>query len=96
LKEDGKPWFQYNEMFDLPEREKRDIVEETAIEKDEDDDDDDDDDDDFEVMASRFEKAVMPEPTSRVVKSLRIFLSVGEVGDLKSKREVTVQSSNGS
>ncbi|OAQ61946.1 alba domain-containing protein [Pochonia chlamydosporia 170] len=93
LKEEGKTWFQYNEMFEVPERERKDVVEETVLEKD--GEDEDPDGDDFEVMASRFEEAVMPEPSRRVVKSLRVFLSVGEVGDLKNRKGVTVQSSEG-
>lgn len=93
LKEEGKTWFQYNEMFEVPERERKDVVEETVLEKD--GEDEDSDGDDFEVMASRFEEAVMPEPSRRVVKSLRVFLSVGEVGDLKNRKGVTVQSSEG-
>lgn len=94
LGEDGKHWFQYNEMFELPEREKRDVVEETVLEKGG-DEEESDGDDDFEVMASRFERAVMPEPSKRVVKSLRVFLSVREVVELKGRQGVSVQSKDG-
>jgi hypothetical protein len=95
LGKEGKTWYQYNDMFELPQREKRGRIEETVLEKDGDENEDDSDDDDFEVMASRFESAVLPEPSRRVVKSLRVFLSLKAVDDLKNREGVTVQSSEG-
>ncbi|TWU70811.1 hypothetical protein ED733_001515 [Metarhizium rileyi] len=99
LGEEGNTWFQYNELFELPEREKKDLVEETVLERkggeNDSGEDDDDDDDDFEVMASRFERAVMPEPSKQVAMSMRVFLSMKEVEILKSRKGITVQSSPG-
>ncbi|KAM0557144.1 hypothetical protein ACHAPJ_005407 [Fusarium lateritium] len=95
LNEDGKACYQYNQLFDLPEKAKRkDIVEETILEKGV-EDDDDSDSDDFEVMHSRFEDAVLPRPSTRSVKSMRVFLSIAPIQELKSKQGVTVQSSMG-
>ncbi|KAF4970801.1 hypothetical protein FSARC_2236 [Fusarium sarcochroum] len=96
LSEDGKTCYQYNQLFDLPEKPKnKDIVEETILEKGAEDDDDDSDSDDFEVMHSRFEDAVLPRPSTRSVKSVRVFLSIAPIQELKSKQGVTVQSSMG-
>ena len=84
-----------NQLFDLPEKAKRkDIVEETILEKGV-EDDDDSDSDDFEVMHSRFEDAVLPRPSTRSVKSMRVFLSIAPIQELKSKQGVAVQSSMG-
>lgn len=91
LAEEGKSWFQYNQLFDLPVDPKReqDIIDETTLGKD----GEGSDEDEFEVMTSRFEKAVLPPPATRTVKSLRIFLSVQPVSELKTKEDVTLQSS---
>ncbi|KAF4446924.1 hypothetical protein F53441_9470 [Fusarium austroafricanum] len=92
LNEEGKSYYQYNQLFDQPEKPKmRDIVEETMVEKGV-EEDDGSDSDDFEIMHSRFEDAVLPRPSLRSVKSLRIFLSVVPIQDLKSRKGVTVQS----
>ncbi|KAL4725175.1 hypothetical protein ACLX1H_007321 [Fusarium chlamydosporum] len=89
LNEEGKAYYQYNQLFDQPDKPKRkDIVEETIIEKGTTDEgNDDSDNDDFEVMHSRFEDAVLPRPSPRTVKSMRIFLSVAPIPELKSKKE---------
>ncbi|KAG8427987.1 hypothetical protein J3459_006179 [Metarhizium acridum] len=97
LREEGKTCFQYNEMFVLPEpKHKKDLIEETVLDRNRDEEnreeDEDEDEDDFEMMASRFERAVIPEPSKRVTMSLRVFLSIKEVGDLKARKGVTVQS----
>ncbi|KAF4977831.1 hypothetical protein FZEAL_5674 [Fusarium zealandicum] len=93
LGEEGKACYQYNQLFDLPEsQKKRDVVEETVLEKGT-DDEDDDDSDDFEVMHSRFEDAVLPRPSTRPVKSMRVFLSTTPIPELKMKTGITVQSS---
>lgn len=85
----GKSWYQYNQLFDLPADPKNaDRIEETVLEKDL----DDSDSDDFEVMESRFEKAIRPQPQARIIKSLRIFLSLGPVAELRAKPNVTIQS----
>lgn len=90
LGEEGRTCYQYNQLFDLPEEnKKRDVVEETVLEKG---NDDDEDSDDFEVMHSRFEDAVLPRPSTRSVKSMRVFLSVAPVPELRSKRDITSQS----
>ncbi|KAH6899991.1 hypothetical protein B0T10DRAFT_12326 [Thelonectria olida] len=89
--EEGKPWYQYNQLFDEPERpKKRDVVEETILQNEA---EDDSDSDDFEVMHSRFEDAVLPPPSNRTVKSMRLFVSVVPVPELKSKGNTTMQSS---
>ncbi|KAG8677018.1 hypothetical protein FPOAC2_03135 [Fusarium poae] len=94
LSEEGKQYYQYNQLFDQPEKPKqKDIVEETILEKDAmNEEDDDSDSDDFEVMHSRFEDAVLPCPSQRTIKSMRVFLSVVSIPELKSKKGVTVQS----
>ncbi|QPH04284.1 hypothetical protein C2857_001172 [Epichloe festucae Fl1] len=88
MKEQGKRWFQYNQMFEMPTRD-RDVVEETVLDGQQ----GESSDDEFEVMASRFEKAVMPEPQKRVVRSMRVFLSVEVIRDLGAKNGITMQSS---
>ncbi|KAH7148761.1 hypothetical protein EDB81DRAFT_856398 [Dactylonectria macrodidyma] len=90
LVEEGSAWHQYNQLFELPEQpKKRDVVEETMLGQGV---EEDDDSDDFEVMHSRFEDAVLPQPSTRAVKSMRVFLSVAPVPELKSKQDVTSQS----
>ncbi|KAM0344604.1 hypothetical protein ACHAPU_007378 [Fusarium lateritium] len=92
LSEEGKTYYQYNQLFDQPENpKKKDIVEETILERGS-REEDDSDGDDFEVMHSRFEDAVLPRPSPRSVKSLRVFLSITPIHELKSKNGVTVQS----
>ncbi|KAF4466143.1 DNA RNA-binding Alba [Fusarium albosuccineum] len=94
LGEEGKACWQYNQLFDLPEKpKKREIIEETVLGKGV--QDDDSDSDDFEVMHSRFEDAVLPRPSARSVKSMRVFLSIAPIPELKSKKGVTVQSGAG-
>ncbi|KAG6000220.1 hypothetical protein E4U43_001661 [Claviceps pusilla] len=91
----GKSWFQYNQMFDLPARE-RDVVEEAILDEGQGASSDDDDDGDlFESMASRFEKAVGPAPVSRerTARSMRVFLSGQLIKDLRALEGVTMQSS---
>lgn len=93
LVEEGKAWYQYNQLFDQPEApKKRDLVEETVLEKE--GEGGGSDSDDFEVMHSRFEDAVLPPPTTQSVKSMRVFLSTTPILELRSKRNVTTQSSD--
>ncbi|KHN96976.1 uncharacterized protein MAM_05085 [Metarhizium album ARSEF 1941] len=92
LREQGKTCLQYNEMFPLPETEGKDVVEETVLERD-DGEGENAQEGDSEVMASRFEKAVIPEPSKRATMSLRVILSMEEVGVLKDRKGVTVQTS---
>ncbi|KAH6968722.1 hypothetical protein HG530_006332 [Fusarium avenaceum] len=92
LSEEGKSYHQYNQLFDQPDRpKKKDIIEETILERGV-EEDNDSDSDDFEVMNSRFEDAVLPRPSSRLVKSMRIFLSITPIQELKSRDGITVQS----
>jgi hypothetical protein len=92
LSEEGKAYYQYNQLFDQPDKpEKKEIIEETILERGV-DEDNDSDSDDFEVMHSRFEDAVLPRPSSRSVKSMRVFLSITPIQELKSRDGVTVQS----
>lgn len=88
---EGRAWYQYNQLFDLPaeQKKKADVVEETVLDKDA----GDSDSDDFEVMSGRFEKAVLPPPSGRTVKSLRVVFSLQPVPELKAKSDVTIQSS---
>ena len=72
---------------------KADVVEKTVLEGVGDDDDADEDEDYFETMESRFEKAVKPPSSPSVVKSLRIFLSLDTVQELKTREGITVQMS---
>lgn len=92
LREERGAWVQYNQLFELPREaaETKGVVEETVLEQDA----EDDDGDDFEVMESRFEKAVLPPVSTRAVKSMRVFLSIAAVPELKAKPGVTVQSSD--
>ncbi|KND89730.1 hypothetical protein TOPH_05761 [Tolypocladium ophioglossoides CBS 100239] len=91
MKDEGRAWYQYNQLFDLPEEQKKeaDVVEETVLDKNA----EGSDSDDFEVMGSRFEKAVLTPPSGRTVKSMRVFFSSQPVPELKAKSDVTVQSS---
>ncbi|KAJ4125110.1 hypothetical protein NW768_009452 [Fusarium equiseti] len=93
LSEEGKPYYQYNQLFDQTERPRRkDIVEETILEDGAMDNGDDSDSDEFEVMHSRFEDAVLPRSCPRIIKSMRVFLSITPIPELKSRKGVTVQS----
>ncbi|KAK2004155.1 hypothetical protein LX36DRAFT_706467 [Colletotrichum falcatum] len=91
-------WYQYNQMYELPP--KAEVVEETMLGAtaggsgggDDNDDDDDDDNDSFEVMESRFERAVLPPPVSRAAKSLSVFLSLAPIPELRAKDDVTTQT----
>lgn len=92
--DESKAWCQYNQLFDLPQGSKmRDIVEETVLGQKTSDKEDDSDGDHFEVMHSRFENAVLPRPVSNTTKSMRIFLSVASVPELRSKPGITTQTS---
>ncbi|KAL6907081.1 hypothetical protein GGI43DRAFT_251728 [Trichoderma evansii] len=94
LGEQGKTWYQYNELFDLPtEAKKRNPASKKADVEEVDDDESDSDDNAFETMQSRFEQAVLPPPRAQTYKSLRIFISSQAISDLKSRENVTVQSS---
>ncbi|PNY27487.1 Uncharacterized protein TCAP_02589 [Tolypocladium capitatum] len=88
---EGRDWYQYNQLFDLPaeQKKKAEVVEDTVLDKNA----EDSGSDDFEVMSSRFERAVLPPPSGRTVKSLRVFFSLQPVAELKAKSDVTVQSS---
>ncbi|KAG6038109.1 hypothetical protein E4U41_004531 [Claviceps citrina] len=96
MREQGRSWFQYNQTFDLPAGDRgdpgdRDVVEETVLGGGE--QGGESSDDGFEVMASRFEKAIAPAPRERVVRSMRVLLSVQTIGELRGRNGVTVQSS---
>lgn len=86
--------YQYNELFELPEDpSRRHKIDETVLpRKDGDEPSDESDEDEFEVMQqSRFVNAVMPTAPTRKTKSLRVFLSVIPVPELKARPSVTVQ-----
>ncbi|KAK2736576.1 hypothetical protein CKAH01_07776 [Colletotrichum kahawae] len=89
--EDGGRWYQYNKMYELPP--KPEVVEETMLGGGRTGNGtDDDDDDDFEVMESRFEKAVIPQTRKRTSRSLSIFLSLEPMPELKAQEDVTQQT----
>jgi hypothetical protein len=91
LAEEGLTWYQYNQLFTLPTEAiaKKNSVEETVLEEAA----ERSDSDGFEVMESRFEKAVLPSVSTQVTKSMRVFLSVKPIPELKLKNDVTSQSS---
>lgn len=97
LSADGDHWYQYNQLFDSKgeetKRKQKEIIEQTVLQQDE--KDDDDSDDDFEVMQTRFTNAILPTPTERSIKSLRIFVSNLAIPELKGKENVTFQGSQG-
>ncbi|GFP56122.1 hypothetical protein ACSS6W_006342 [Trichoderma asperelloides] len=94
LGEQGRTWYQYNELFDLPaEARKRKPASKEADLEEVEDDESDSDDNAFETMQSRFEQAVLPPPRAQTYKSLRIFISSQAIPDLKSRETVTVQTS---
>ncbi|UKZ83324.1 hypothetical protein TrVFT333_011132 [Trichoderma virens FT-333] len=95
LGEQGRAWFQYNELFDLPPeaKKKKNNVPEGVDVEEEAEEDSDSDEGAFEAMESRFEQAVLPPPRARTYKSLRIFISLQAIAELKSKENVTVQAS---
>ncbi|KEY65035.1 hypothetical protein S7711_07370 [Stachybotrys chartarum IBT 7711] len=103
LVDEGRPWYQYNQLCDPPPdpRNRGDVVEETVLDpnvddlSDDDESDSDGEDDEFEVMGQRFDKAVARPPPTRVRKSMRMFLSTSPVEHLESKPDVTRQSSEG-
>jgi hypothetical protein len=92
LKEEGKTWHQYNQLFELPpQTEKAVQVDETVLPNE---NEQESTDDDFEVMQSRIEKAVLPPTRMRTTKSMRIYLSCAPLPELRGKPGVTVQSSD--
>lgn len=87
---------QYNELFELPEDQvkpsRRDKIDETVLPRKDGDDPEESDEDDFEVMQqSRFVNAVIPAGPARKTKSLRVFLSVVPIPELKARTSVTTQ-----
>ncbi|KAK5987112.1 hypothetical protein PT974_11230 [Cladobotryum mycophilum] len=101
LSEKGKAWYQYNQLFESPEevrerKPKKQKVDETTLEKEneKENEEDDEEDDAFEPMQTRFENAVLPPPRVRIIKSLRVFLSLEAVPELSSRPDVTVQTSS--
>ncbi|KAL6856496.1 hypothetical protein J3F83DRAFT_752755 [Trichoderma novae-zelandiae] len=96
LGEQGQAWYQYNELFDLPPETKKKKKKPTPERVDvgaEAEENSDSDEGAFEAMESRFENAVLPPPRVRTYKSLRIFLSHQAIPELKSRENVTVQTS---
>ncbi|KAG9254617.1 uncharacterized protein F5Z01DRAFT_654351 [Emericellopsis atlantica] len=95
LKEQGRSVYQYNQLFEVPEAlqkvKKPDIVEKTVLEDEDEDGDGDAEDDYFETMQSRFEKAILPPAPKSLPRSMRVFLSLSPVPELKGKTNVTLQ-----
>ncbi|CRK21756.1 hypothetical protein HYQ45_008994 [Verticillium longisporum] len=91
----GGQWFQYNMLYAVPLRARKaeEVVDETVFPGRGADvaSEGSDDDDDFEVMEGRFERAVVPPPSTRVAMSLSIFLSAVPVPELKAREGVSVQ-----
>lgn len=98
LGQEGKSWWQYNQMYEQPERiveEKKDVIEETVLDRgDADEDESEATSDYFETMGPRLEQAIQPPPKLRTIKSLRIFLALHPVLELKTKQGITVQMDN--
>ncbi|TQN66054.1 hypothetical protein CSHISOI_09370 [Colletotrichum shisoi] len=94
--DEGGRWYQYNQMYALPP--KAEVVEETMLSGgggggiDESGAAAGSDNDDFEIMESRFERAVLPQPVNRAAKSLSVFLSLVPIPELKAKDDVTTQT----
>ncbi|GJC79336.1 hypothetical protein ColLi_02174 [Colletotrichum liriopes] len=89
--DEGGRWYQYNQMYELPP--KAEVVEETMLGAGVGENQAaGDSDDDFEVMESRFERAVLPQPANRAAKSLSVFLSLAPIPELKAKDDVTTQT----
>ncbi|GKT60486.1 hypothetical protein ColTof4_00615 [Colletotrichum tofieldiae] len=89
--DEGGRWYQYNQMYELPP--KAEVVEETMLGAGAGENQAaGDSDDDFEVMESRFERAVLPQPVNRAAKSLSVFLSLAPIPELKAKDDVTTQT----
>ncbi|KOS20333.1 hypothetical protein ESCO_006234 [Escovopsis weberi] len=77
LGESGARWFQYNQMFELPEEE----LEREGRRRER------------RRRRRLFESAVLPPPRARTTRSLRIFLSLEPIPDLRSRPDVTTQTS---
>lgn len=95
LGEQAQAWYQYNELFDLPpeaKKKKKNTPERIDVEEGA-EEDSDSDGGAFEAMESRFEQAVLPPPRVRTSKSLRIFISHQAIPELKSRENVTIQTS---
>ncbi|KAM0254956.1 hypothetical protein ACHAQJ_006264 [Trichoderma viride] len=94
LGEQGRTWYQYNQLFDLPaEAKKRKITPERTDLEQGAEEESDSDENAFEAMGSRFEQAVLPPPRAQTYKSLRIFISPQAIPELKSRENVTLQTS---
>ena len=95
LWEEGKPWYQYNQLFELPPpKQKSDTVEETVLvgrDDQEEEADSSEDDDAFEPVESRLDKALQPPQPRRALKSMRVYLSCSPVQELKIESDVTIQ-----
>lgn len=93
LTSDGKQWHQYNRLFLLPPTAKpKEEVEKTVLQNVE--NATGSESDDFEIMESKFERAVMPQRPERPPMSLSIYLSTTPVPELKAMDDITVQTSN--
>jgi hypothetical protein len=94
LGEQGRTWYQYNELFDLPAeaKKKKNVPERTDLSEGP-EEGSDSDENAFEAMESRFQQAVMPPPRARTYKSLRIFISPQAIPELRTRENVTVQTS---
>lgn len=91
---DGSQWYQYNQLFDSKgeelKKKQKETIEQTVLPQTE--KDEDNSEDDFETMQDRFTNAVLPPPSERSIKSMRIFVSTVAIPELKGKENVTVQS----
>lgn len=98
LGQEGKAWWQYNQLFEQSERaekKKKDVVEETMLEKGNVDAEEEEEEDSyFETMGTRLEEAIHPAPKAKVVKSLRVFLAIAPIPELRMKGDVTLQTSS--
>lgn len=95
LKEEGKAFYQYNQLFQLPPpTQKPDVVEETVLPGNDDQDSEEEEEEDaFEPLGTRLDKALQPPQRTHASKSMRIFLSCTPVPELKAEPGTTVQAS---
>ena len=105
LREEGRAYYQYNQLFELPAKtpsprvknSNKSVIEETILEKSGDgggnNSSGSDEDHAFEPVQSRLQIALLPPPPSKAVKSLRVFLSTMPIPELQLLNDVTVQFS---
>lgn len=91
LSDEGKAWYQYNQLYELPERTS---TEKTRKNSDSASRADESDSDGFEAMSGCSDKAApMPAPKRRDM-SMRVFLSAQPIPELRERQDTTEQRSS--